>query len=363
MLEIKMMNATHDNSLRKVAILIASLDETWSERILATLTPQQARVVRHEVEQITEIDPQEQREIVAEFRRNLAQPIVPPRKTPSAGVELDASLLERIDHEDYAIATSHKEGFRLAVTAADAEFLVEMLAGESVQMVALVISRLDTDQAAAVLDKFAPQQQTEILKRLGELDTTDEQALRVVEAQVGQWIAAQRQRRERMAAGKQMVERIVSRTSTAQRESNAAKRESNAAQRESLNPSTVCAARLPKAMAARLPRQVRYEPIPVAPQLAEPRNPFSQLTAAECLAQLEQLPDATLLAALSRSESHIVSLALVGVSEKLLKRVVRGLSRSDANQFRRQLRDIGPTRLDDILAAQKKLLHTASQLA
>jgi flagellar motor switch protein FliG len=360
MLEIIIMNATQDNSLRKVAILIASLDEAWSERILATLTPQQARSVRHEVELLGEIDPREQREIVAEFRRSLAKPEAQPAAQPtaksSAGVELDASLLKRLDQDDYSIAASHKDGFRSAVTAADAEFLVEMLTGESIQMVALVISRLDTDQAAAVLDKFAPQQQTEILKRLEELDTTDEQALWVVEAQVGQWIVDQRQRRERMAAGKQMVERIVSRTSVAQRES-------FVAQRESLNQDTVYAARLPKSVTANLPRQVRYEPVPLASQPALPSNPFGQLTAAECLAQLERLSNTTLLAALSRSESHIVSLALVGVSEKLLKRVLRGLSRRDANQFRQQLRDIGPTRLDDILTAQKELLHTASQLA
>ena len=350
------MNTTQDKSLRKVAILVASLDEAWSERILASMTPQQARSVRQQVDQLTEIDPDEQREIVAEFRQSLVQP----REQTSSGVELEASLQERIDHDDYAPAAMNQRVPFEGVATGDAEYLVEMLQGESSQTVAVVLSRLDADRAAEVLSHFASAQQADILERLSDLDSTDEQSVRVIEAQVSQWIAAQRRRKERMAAGREMVERIMSRT----------------AGRTKLPESTVIAARLPQpkpgiasenrqsaAKCDSLPYQVRYEPLLQAPKLVTPSHPFADLTASECLVCLEKLPESTLLAALAHSEAHVVSLALVGVSEKLLKRVLRGLTRHEARQFRQQLREMGPTRISDILAAQQEVLRTAAQLS
>ncbi len=352
-----MTNSAQDNSLRKVAILVASLDETWSDQVLDSLSPQQARSVRQQVELLTEIDPEEQREIVAEFRRSLAQTM----ERQSAGVEIDASLLERIDHDDYTTTPSAEHKPFETISSADTEYLVEMLTNESSQTIAVVLARLDVDRAAEVLGSFSPSQQHEILRRLAELDTTDEHSIQLIESQVTQWIASQRERRRRMTAGKEMVEQIVSRTSQGQFNSQ----------------STVVASRLPKSTSRiaseylrtspaksleRVTRQVRYEPQPMVPQNNVPLNPFARFTAAECLTQFENMPEETLVAALSQTESHVVSLALVGVSEKLLKRVLRGLSRHEAQQFRQQLRDIGPTRISDILAAQQEILHTATQL-
>jgi flagellar motor switch protein FliG len=233
-----------------------------------------------------------------------------------------------------------------------------MLGCESPQTVAVVLSRLETDRAAEVLDKFSVAEQHAILERLAELDTTDDQAVRVVEAQVSQWISTQRQRRERMAAGKQMVEQLMNRRPP----------ESKAA---------ILAGRLPRSTSAvaseyaqlstrrsSMPQPVRYEPMPVAasaPPIPQ-ANPFAHLSPGECVAKLEALSDQNLLAALSRCESRTALLSLVGVSEKLLKRVTRGLSRQENKQFRQQLRDIGPTRLSDILEAQQAVLQAANQL-
>jgi hypothetical protein len=45
-----------------------------------------------------------------------------------------------------------------------------------------------------------------------------------------------------------------------------------------------------------------------------------------------------------------------------MKRILRRLPRRQAKEFRRRLRDIGPTRLSDMLAAQQQLAHHALQL-
>ena len=355
MLKHKMPHIPIDNSLHKVAILVASLDEASAERLLASLPAQQARAVRLHLDELTDIDPDEQREIVADFRRSLARSSEP----SSAGVELEASLLERIDHQDYSIASATVPcGLFEALTTDDVETLATMMKSESTQTVAVVLSRLDADRAAEILNKFSVAEQRAILDRLADLDSTDEQAVHVVEAQVAQWISAQRQRRERMAAGKQMVERLMSR-------------------QPGRSEAVVLADRMPRSMSpvaneyaqlstrrSALPQPVRYEPIPTtipAPP-ARPSNPLAHLSAEECIVRLEALPDQVLLTALAKCESRMALLSLVGVSEKLLKRVTRGLSRHENKLFRQQLRDIGPTRLSDILTAQQEVLHTATQL-
>jgi flagellar motor switch protein FliG len=338
-----------------VAILVASLDEASAERLLASLPAQQARAVRLQVDELADIDPDEQREIVADFRRSLAQS----NELSSTGVELEASLLERIDHQDYTITPAAVPcGPFETLTADDVETLATMLKSESSQTVAVVLSRLDADRAAEVLNKFSAGEQHAILDRLADLDSTDEQAVRVVEAQISQWITAQRHRRERMAAGKQMVEQLMSRQPVR-------------------SEAVVLAGRMPRSTAAVaseyaqlstrrpvLSQPVRYEPMPAASPAppSPPANPLSHLSAEECIARLEALPDQVLLMALSRCESRVALLSLVGVSEKLLKRVTRGLSRQENKLFRQQLREIGPTRLSDILTAQQEVLHTATQL-
>jgi flagellar motor switch protein FliG len=347
------MKTIQDKSLRKVAILVASLDEAWSDRILSTLSPQQARSVRLQLDQLTDVDPDEQRRIVAEFRQSLAQPV----EHSSTGVELEASLQERIDHNDYSPVLHQPTHLLQSLSVNDAEFLVEMLKSESAQTIAVVLSRLDPSRAAELLNKLPAAQQTDILDRLGELDTTDEHAVRVIEAQVTQWIHDHRRRQERMAAGREMVERIMSRTTTP----------------DSPNHATVIAGRLPKATASvaseyrqSMPQRetlrppLRYEPLPKASQPAPQLDPFAQLTAAECQTRIEKLSDEALLGALSQCESQVVSLALVGTGEKTLKRVLRGLPRREAKAFRQQLRDIGPIRLSDLLAAQQEVLRQAA---
>lgn len=345
-----------DYSLRRVAILVASLDETWAERILDSLPARQATAVRELVNRLTDIDPDELSEIAAEFRRSLTHS----SPSSSTGVELDASLLERIDHDDYVPKTvSPPQGPFDDVSTDDVDTLAMMLDSEGPQTVAVVLSRLHADRAAEVLNKFSAIEQNEILERLASLDTTDQQAIQVVEAQVSQWLSSHRQRRQRMAAGKEMVERLMTRKM--------AGGEPKVVTGRLSRPSSPIAIEYPQRSTRQNPwsQPVRYEPLPIAPvaPTVPPPHPLAHLEASECVARLELLSEQQLVAALAACDSRTVLLSLVGASDKLMKRVTRGLSRHEGKLFRQQIRDIGPTRLSDILAAQQEVLHTAAQLS
>lgn len=366
----KMNQSIQDNPLRKVAILVASLDVEWSERVLASLPADQAAVVRQRVESLTDIDPEEELAILAEFRRSLAQTYEP----KDEGVELDISLQNRIQRSDYVPSVNSTRSPLESLSEADTSFIVEMLVAEHPQTIALVLSRLETQQAVEVLGKFSPSDQADIMQRLAELDSIDEESVEVVESQVARWIADERQRKHRMSAGMDLVERIMSKTPPAQREKMIAafsKKNSVLALRLARGPvPSAPQAAVSMRTEHKAPRPVIYakpsfEPpqsVSAPPVQALPQNPFVGYTAEQCLVELESLDNRSLVAALADCEPQVVRLALVGASERLLKQVLVGRSRREAKQFRQSLRDIGPTRLSDILAAQQEILFAASKL-
>ena len=379
------MKSTIDNPLHKVAILVASLDEDSSERILASLSAEQEASVRRQVESLEAIDPDEQRAIVAEFRRSL------PQNTSSRmdGVELEISPEFRATNEEFAPPS--QAGSRPpqgGLADMDTAFIAQMLKGEHPQTIALVMTRLETKQAVEVLGKFSTAEQADVMQRLAELDTIDEEALQVVEAQVTQWISQQQQRKQRMSAGRGLVEQLLKQTPASQREaviaafsvkhpelagslskSSSAPAEAAVAYRVSRGSEPGAGKVSPngKTEDASLGSRDRNRAEPPKPRateqaLAAKPHPFAGHSSEECLTALETLDSQTLLAALAGCGPEVVSLALVGASEKLLKRVLSGLSRREARAFRQSLRERGPTRISDILAALQELLRCATEL-
>ena len=362
-----------DRQLRKVAILIASLDDPLAERMLADMPAADAQAVRAAVDRLDHVDPEEERNIVDQFRRSTR--LATPHSTEPhsiVGVELDASLLARIEQQDSNDWEKPAEENRspLAVlTDAEAATIVDALSREHPQTVAVVISRLDHVAAAKILTLLSPYLQVEVLERVAELDPADQQSIEVVESHLAQWINQQRQRTERMAAGAEFVQRILQSTPEEDRTAILTRLDKR-------NPELAGRFGRPEGGAGRStvrqppPRsQISKKQFGAKPQAAgrlrlsaEPVLQPQVTTSANPLGELERVDDATLMAALTQTDRQIVTLALAGASEELMNRILRRLPRRQAKDFRKRLRDIGPTRLSDMLAAQQQLARNARQL-
>ncbi len=354
----------HQQQLRKVAILVATLDEPLAERLLADLPAREEDAVRKMVEQLGEIDPEEYRAVVADFRKGLSlspKTATEPLPTKMEGVELDPSLLARMANDDFSTpmpeSKLHASPWQ-TLSDADATTLVEMLSAEQPQTVAVVLSKLETSRSAELLMKLPPALQAEVLTRLADLDPADEQTLEVVASQLSQWLTAQRQRRQRRAAGCELVQRILQDTPDDQRTvllSRLDKRNPELAEKlagEALVNSSAIRksqsyvqsyAQRPTVSSSSMGSSTQASTL-VANESADP------------LKELESLDDNGLLRALRYADRATVMLALAGASESLMKRIVKDLPRRKANQFRQQVRAIGPTRLSDMVAAQRELL-------
>ncbi len=361
----RMQQNERERQLRKAAILVASLDDKLAERMLADLSSDDAQAVRMAVSRLESIDPEEQNDIVDQFRRS--KRLVSPCSTE--GVELDASLLARIEQHDmgaWETSVVKPPAPWDMLTDAEAATIVDALSREHPQTVAVVISRLEHAAAAQILSQLSPPLQIEVLGRLAELDPADQQSVQVVESHLSQWIQRQRERKQRLAAGVELVGRILASTPTEQRTAILTRLGSfHPELAGKLGPPA------PSSMAATKPRptptndikkrvgpEVSYKPSPLPTLPAPPSIP----TLVDPLGELERLDDATLMATLTQANRQAVTLALAGASEELMKRILRRLPRRQAKEFRRLLRDIGPTRLSDMLAAQQQLAHHARQL-
>jgi len=373
--------------LREVAILVASLEDDLAERLVASMPAEEAAEVRVAMQQLGAVDPDEREDIVAKFRQSTAVQ----RPTEVEGVELDPSLLARFDElESHADDSKHcAAGEPLeSLSAEEVSTVVNMLSAEHPQTISIVLSRLNPASAADLLFKFPATIQAEVLTRMANCDSVDEQSVRVIESQLGQWIDQHRQQRKRMAAGLELVQRIISNTPETHRET-------VLTQLRGSDPDLAGRlAKKPETLPTFTPRASRLVPEPESEPEPEPKKPNTPSPAlktyprtpietpnsqkiinqtvlqptektppsANPQQELDQLDDTTLMAVLSQTDRQVVTLALAGASEALMKRVLRGLPRRHASKLRSQLRNIGPTRLSDILNAQQQLLHHAHQL-
>ena len=349
-----------DEQYRKAAIFLCSLEEDAAARMLESMPTADAVAIRQAMDRLDEADLTEQDDVAAEFRREKLSV----RPTANSGVELDASLLARIEQQEESTPQQQSVSPWESLTDEEAAKVVEVLSHEGPQTVAIVISRLKPQVAAVILPRLEEQLQEEVLCRLAELDPADESSVQVVEAHLGTWIYEHRQRKQRLAAGTELVQQILEQTE-------ANDRQVIAGRIGRRNP------RLASTLAIAAGSQVEPTPVPVAvstsrpatsakrflPQTLPARVPEPKLAEiADPLGELNQLSDQALMSVLSSADRTVVTLALAGADESLMRRVLKSLPRNQAQQYRSQLRNIGPTRLSDMIDAQQRLAQFARQL-
>jgi flagellar motor switch protein FliG len=368
------MNYERNERIRRAAILVASIDEALAEQMLDSLPASEATKILAEVDRIGEIDPDEQRDVLDEFRRAGRRD-----NEPANAVEFTYSAPQPVPFEQTAgavppAATPADD----AAAAAEAALIADLLSAEHPQTIAVALSRMAHDQGAAVFAVLAPALQGEVLERLANLQITDESAVTDLETELHQRIELQRQRRTRAAAGAEMARRIVAKTAPTQRDSLLAR----LSPRDALltvAPTESVPATLSEQQTLELQAAIQQARELVAAQeelLDEDHGsfeawtegpadgddfvlPFDSALLEDRSRDLERLSDAALLRALQAADERTVQLALACSSERFLRRVAAKLPRAAAGRLRMAVRSIGPTRLIDLRAAQHELLHLA----
>ncbi len=329
-----MIATTPDQGIRKVAILVTSLDQATADLVLEQMEAEQARRVRQAIMDLDAIDPDEQRAIVAEFRRccesssvSASSEVGRPRGL-MPGVEVDGELAKKfappkLDRPKTEVAGPRPSGppFRF-LREAETDKLARVLATERPQTIALVLSHMPPQQAGNVLAHLNAGLQADVIRRLVDLEETDPQILREVERGLQSRLLEQVRTQRRRVAGLSAVAGILE----------------------------ACDEEVGTEILDNLSRHDR--------QLAERLGPdgfeFADLLAAD---------DESLAVTLRAADSQWIQLALVGAPPEWIDRFLGLLPDAQARQVRHDLRQLGPTRLSDVEEARRRLAELARRLA
>lgn len=342
--------------------MIASLDDVLAEQVLEGLPDEVRERVLDEAEQFDEIDPEEQQDVLAEFRRMSRGHKREPEaveisfsETPGSMSGNDGDHFERTPEP--TVTTPGSGGLNDGEAAA----MAELLAAEHPQIVAAALARLGDEQSAAVFAALPLDVQAEALDRLADLAPADEAALDEVTAQLQQQLQSRRERQARAAAGAELVQKILARTPAPQRiylQARMATREAAPPAPATVQPTHGRGAPAPRSTAIDPVAQQALN-LAAAMRRAQAGAVVEPAPLADRSAEFEELSDEALVAGLRSADETTVLRALAASGEGLLARVVGMLPRRQAKQLRRMLANLGPTRLAELHEAQHRLLELA----
>ena len=397
-------------AIRKAAILISTLDTKTADELLDRMTPEQQAQVRQAVMDLNEIRPSEQDYVIREFIGGGESITV----ESSDGVELDVSLAEKLRapelYEAPAVSPSRPPPFQ-ALCEASAAAIARQLERQHPQVVAVVVAHLPPRRAAELVQCLGAKLQSDVLRRVAELDQADPEVIREIEEELEQLLRGEiRAARNRdaglsnviailNAAGNDRTDLLknlrthegefanllgapaVSLTSAEPAALESTNSENHVGPKsKQLRPSSEKASRAMvtlhgphlKQRSATSPERnrdavggVRVQPNRSsvdshAPVAAVVRAAPAQLQIEfEELVQMNDRSWATLIRAI---DPQVFLLALAGASEAFVDRMMAQLPPRDSENLRKRLEQMGPIRLDDIDRAQRHIAQRAAEL-
>jgi flagellar motor switch protein FliG len=310
-----------EEKLRRAAIVVLTLDEATAEKVLAQLSSDDAARLRRMMVDLESVDADEERRTLGDFLRH--RPVAQPER--DSGVELMLSRTSQAVVQTKltqpATEADEKAPFRF-LHAARGDKITPFLVGEHPQTIAVVISHLPDDRAAAVLAQLDGTLQADVIHRLIDLDRADPEVVREIEAALESRMLEQALAERRQESGLESVARILDAAEPALRRSIVAS-----------------LARHDRSLAEQFrPREFEFD-------------------------DLRQLDESTLATVLAAAGMEVTRLALAGAHSDLINRILAPLRPAEAKKMRRLIERIGPVRLSDVEEAQRELARVARELA
>jgi flagellar motor switch protein FliG len=319
-----MSTSTADkHGIRKAAIFVASLDRTSADRVLDEMAPEQARTVRQAIMELGTIDPREEREVLAEFRRRTSRAAA----EPVEGVEIDQALAGIFVPPPLAPAARApaerpaEPPFRF-LCEAEVDKLVGVLLPERPQTVALVLSRMPPERAGNVLARLPSAVQVDVIRRLVDLEETDPEILAEVERGLKSRLSEQVRIERRRVAGLPAVAGILE----------------------------ACREQVGMEILDNVSLHDRSLAETLSPGCSAPSD-------------VAELDDESLAVVLRAADAELTMLALVGALPPRVDRFLSLVPEDEAREIRRELAHLGPTRLSDVEEARRRLAELARRLA
>ncbi len=356
-------------SLRKAAVLIASLDERAAEALLQQMSPDDAAKVRSAIVELDSVSANERNLVLAEF---MQAKHVSPAASDDDGVDL--MLDPDVEAAAATIAPTPSPAVRYEpiedhpssfdfLADVETSAIAAVLSRELPQTVAVVVAHLPAERAAALLQQLSPALATEALERIAWLDQLSPEVQSDLARELRRLLAPHI-RRSGMSSGRlPHLNAVLGAMDFRQRQRlvlQLSERNRPLLEQLGLFPAD------PAAVSDQQVSAMRYR-IDSHPAPAPARKPLSTTADNEqswlTFDDLLQLDDRALRAVFAATETELALIALTGAEPRLVARILKKLPAQDAALLRRRLEHPGPLRLRDVEQARSAVAAVASRLA
>ncbi len=266
----------------------------------------------------------------------------PSRLTPSGdigGIELNDWVGSQLggDHAGNCQDRTHR------LTKLDEIEPVElagMLTRENPQVVAIVFSHLQPDQAAAVLQLLPTSLRIAVVRRLSNLGEMSDEVIHEIEDGLEQWLADQLRRTQRRNAGVRAVSNILEATDA----------ETKSFLLEQLRREDV-------GLTRQLQSKVHAEQEAATERSAAQSHDTSSSTFEDVI----RLDDETLHKVFNATDPQTAALALAGVTREVVQRLTRKMQPPQADRLRTAMRNVGAADLFEIESSQREIVQLAAK--
>ncbi|QDT00053.1 FliG C-terminal domain-containing protein [Adhaeretor mobilis] len=383
------------DNLRKVAILVASVDGPLAEQLLAELPLHEAARVSELVDRLGEIDPEEQQDVLQQFQdiQSQKQDEDFSRISDNVAVEIDESLqrqIELLDQYEEQQQLSNEQQTASAcdvidlaqrtelLASASGHDLAELLRDEHPQAVALVLSRLSETKAAETLAHLPTSTKSLVVERLVYSYPAVDEAVEELETQLAERLLQRRRHQEYFQSGSQLAKRILQQASESERAiilDSLQRRDPTMVAALTNEPSVADAPGAPLQelfspepvsvnSTSPTPASIASMPLEQEEAIVEDTGPdeeVSKSTSFYDVALLEALDDRSLQALLAVANPQAVQIYLGTTSEHRFRRLTSGIPRREAKRLRKQLHSSKPAKEETIFQATQSLLEIANR--
>ena len=316
--------ATADyNGVQKAAILLITLGPERSADIFKHLKEEEIEELTLEIANTRSVSPQVKEDILNEFYQVcLAQQYI-----AEGGIGYAKDLLEKALGSERAKDVIGKLTASLQVRPfefvrkTDASQLLNFIQDEHPQTIALILSYLSSNQASAIISALAPDKQTDVAKRIAQMDRTSPDVIKEVEKVLEQKLASLVNQDYTIVGG---VDSIVDILNTVDRGTE-----------------------------KHIMESLEIEDPELADEIRKKMFVFEDILS---------LDDRSIQRVLREVDNNELAVALKGSNEEVQNLIFSNLSKRLATMIREDMDFMGPVRMKDVEEAQQKIVNIIRKL-
>jgi len=312
-------------SLRKAAMLLIVLGEQTSAELLQQLSEEDVQKVSREVAKITAISSEQAENVLNEFHHMAAAGDYVAR----GGIDYARKLLMRAFNPDTAKRLLERLTKTLgadaasfdAIQKADPQQLAKFIHNEHPQTIALVLSHLNSSQAAALLTSLPVGLRADVSQRMASLDQISPEIILKIAGVIGQKLKALGEFSRESYGGVRAVAEMLNRLDSASSKS--------------------------------ILDNIEQQDANLAETIRHLMFVFEDLLLIDPLGLKEVL---------GKVDRKLLTIALKGTSEQLRNQILGCLSQRGAEMLREDMEALGPIKIKEVEAAQQQIISVVRQL-